>query len=278
MRIIQRAARHGPAVAGSAGFALLLVAALGAPLLAPYHPDAIDLARIEVPPGAGHPFGTDRLGRDVLTLVLFGARVSLAVGLAATAIAVLVGVGLGAAAGYHGGRVDAALMRFVDLMLAMPAFFLLVTLQALLTPSVGSLIAAVALVGWMRVARIVRGEFLSLRQREFAQAALALGVPSRRLIWRHLLPNAGGPIVVVATLGVADAILIESALSFLGLGVPPYLPSWGNLILSGQLNILNGVWWTALFPGGMLLATTLSITFLGDGIQQALALTGEGGA
>jgi len=274
----RRAARHRLAGAGGAGFALLLAAALGAPLLAPYPPDAIDLARIEVPPGAGHPFGTDRLGRDVLTLVLFGARVSLAVGVAATAVAVVVGVGLGAVAGYHGGRVDAALMRLVDLMLAMPAFFLLVTLQALLTPSVGSLIAAVALVGWMRVARIVRGEFLTLRQREFTEAALALGVPSGRLIWRHLLPNAAGPIVVAATLGVADAILIESALSFLGLGVPPYLPSWGNLILSGQLNILNGVWWTALFPGGMLLATTLSITFLGDGIQQALALTGEGGA
>lgn len=278
MRILQRAARHRLAAVGGAGCALLLLAAVAAPVLAPYCPDAIDLARIEVAPGPGHPFGTDRLGRDVLTLVLFGARVSLAVGLAATGLAVLVGVALGAAAGFHGGRVDAALMRFVDLMLAMPAFFLLVTLQALLTPSVGGLIAAVALVGWMRVARIARGEFLGLRQREFAEAALALGVPSGRLIWRHLLPNAAGPIVVVATLGVADAILIESALSFLGLGVPPYLPSWGNLILSGQLNILNGVWWTALFPGGMLLATTLSITFLGDGIQQALALTGEGGA
>ncbi|OGB95421.1 MAG: peptide ABC transporter permease [candidate division NC10 bacterium RBG_16_65_8] len=248
--------------------ALGLVAAL-APLLAPYDPAAYDVKQILLSPSAAHWFGTDQLGRDVLSRMLFGSRISMAVGFVSIGIAVLVGTLIGTVAAYYGGRVDEVLMRFVDLMLNFPRFFLLLTLIALLRPSIWVIMAVIGFTGWMGLARLVRGEILSLREREFVQGARALGAPDLRIMFRHILPNALVPVLVSATLGVAGAILTESGLSFLGLGVQPPTPSWGNILIDGKANI-EIAWWLSVFPGLAILMTVLAYNLFGEGLRDAL--------
>ena len=247
----------------------LFAVALLARWLAPYDPDFIDLKQVLMPPSPAHLLGTDTLGRDVLSRIIFGARVSLLVGFVAVGIATLIGLLVGALAGYYGGVLDQILMRLVDLMLCFPTIFLILAVIAVLGPNIWNIMAVIGLTGWMGVARLVRAEFLSLREREFVVAARALGASDVRLIWRHLLPNALTPVMVSATLGVAGAILVESSLSFLGLGVQPPTPSWGNMLTMGKDNI-EIAWWLSVFPGLAILVTVMSYNLLGEGIREAI--------
>lgn len=269
-RIVWRQLRRNRlALAGGAVVLLLGVVALSAPLLAPYDPAAYDVKRILLPPGPQHWLGTDQLGRDVLSRMLYGARISMAVGFVSVGIAVLLGTLIGTVAGYYGGRVDELLMRFVDLMLNFPRLFLLLTLIALLRPSIWVIMTVIGFTGWMGLARLVRGEILSLREREFVQGARALGAADARIMGKHILPNALVPVLVSATLGVAGAILTESGLSFLGLGVQPPTPSWGNILIDGKANI-EIAWWLSAFPGLAILVTVLAYNLLGEGLRDAL--------
>ena len=222
-----------------------------------------------MPPSAQHWLGTDPLGRDVLSRIIFGSQVSLKVGFVAVGLATLIGIIVGAAAGYYGGWVDLVLMRFVDLMLCFPSFFLILAVIALLEPSIFNIMVIIGVTSWMGVARLVRAEILSLKEREFVTAARALGASDVRLIMRHLLPNALAPVMVSATLMVAGAILTESALSFLGLGVQPPTPSWGNMLTAGKDNI-EIAWWLSVFPGLAILITVMSYNLLGEGIREAI--------
>jgi len=261
--------RNQLALAGGAIVLVLSLAALLASVLAPFDPSAYDVKKILLPPGPGHWLGTDQIGRDLLSRMLYGARISMAVGFVSVGIAVIIGTLIGTVAAYYGGRVDELLMRFVDLMLNFPRLFLLLTLIALLRPSIWVIMAVIGLTGWMGLARLVRGEILSLKEREFVMSARALGVPDRRIMFRHILPNALVPVLVSATLGVAGAILAESGLSFLGLGVQPPTPSWGNILTEGRANI-EIAWWLSVFPGMAILVTVLAYNLLGEGLRDAL--------
>jgi len=243
--------------------------ALFAPWLAPYDPAAIDVHAILLPPSSEHWCGTDTLGRDVFSRMLFGARVSLSVGFVAVGISIVIGVILGALAGYHGGRMDTVIMRATDMMLCFPTFFLILAVIAFLEPSIWNIMMVIGLTSWMGVARLVRAEFLSLRRREFVLAAESLGVPATAMMVRHLLPNAMGPVLVSAVLGVAGAVLMESGLSFLGLGVQPPDASWGNILTEGKDNI-QIAWWLSLYPGLAILITVLGYNLLGEGLRDAL--------
>ncbi|MFP3867330.1 MAG: oligopeptide ABC transporter permease [Desulfobacteraceae bacterium] len=247
---------------------LFLVSFL-APWLAPYDPNYIDLDAILMPPSSAHLFGTDPLGRDVFSRVLFGAQISLKVGFVSVGLATLIGLWIGALAGYYGGWLDNLLMRFVDLMLCFPTFFLILAVIAILEPSIWNIMVIIGLTSWMGVSRLVRAEFMSLKNREFVQAAQALGAKDARIIFRHLLPNSLAPVMVSATLGVAGAILTESALSFLGLGVQPPTPSWGNILTAGKDNI-EIAWWLSVFPGLAILITVMGYNLLGEGIREAI--------
>jgi peptide/nickel transport system permease protein len=240
-----------------------------APLLAPWDPNKPDTRRILTPPSPSHPLGTDQIGRDVLSRVLYGARVSLAVGFVSVGIATIIGVLLGAAAGYHGGLVDAAIMRVVDLMLVFPRFFLLLAVLAFLKPSIWTIMVVIGLSGWMGVARLVRAEFLTLREREFVVWSESIGASAARVVFRHILPNAMAPVLVAMTLGIPAAILTESGLSFLGLGVQPPYATWGNILTDGK-DALEIAWWMTLYPGLAILITVLSYNLLGEGIRDAL--------
>jgi peptide/nickel transport system permease protein len=213
--------------------------------------------------------GTDQLGRDQATRILYGGRVSLAVGLASALIATFLGTLVGALAGYFGKWVDSALMRFTDVMLSIPLLPLVIALSGFLRPSLPMLVGIIGGLGWMGTARLVRGQFLSLRGAEFVEASRALGSGHSRIMFRHILPNAIGPIVVSTTLAVGSAIIVESALSFFGLGVQPPTPTWGNL-LTGSSDWLETAPWLAAFPGLFILITVLSVNFLGDGLRDAL--------
>jgi peptide/nickel transport system permease protein len=264
-----RLKRNPMAMTGLALVLGLFAVALLAPWLAPYDPSFINLRQVLMPPSPDHLLGTDTLGRDVLSRIIFGAQISLLVGFVAVGIATLIGLLIGVLAGYYGGWVDSALMRLVDLMLCFPAFFLILAVIAVLEPSIWNIMAVIGLTSWMGVARLVRAEFLSLREREFVTAARALGAGDARLILRHMLPNALAPVMVSATLGVAGAILTESALSFLGLGVMPPTPSWGNILTAGKDNI-EIAWWLSVFPGLAILITVMSYNLLGEGIREAI--------
>jgi len=248
---------------------LALVAAFG-PLLAPYDPQYIDLLRKSQPPGDGHLLGTDRLGRDVLSRLLYGAQLSLVVAALATAIAATAGISLGALAGYGPPWLDNAVTRLIDVALALPTFFILVTVQAILPPNWLNVVVIVGLTTWMGPARIVRGNLLSLKRRDFVDAARLAGATPLRIVVRHLLPGVSSQIIVFLTLGLADAVLIEAALSFLGLGIPPYQASWGNMLIDGQVSILSGQWWITLFPGLAILIASLAFNLFGDGLQESL--------
>jgi len=253
-----------------AGIVVVLFAiALSAPILSPCNPTELDGQHILSGPDPHHWFGTDRLGRDVLSRVIWGSRISLLVGFVAVGIATLIGIFLGALAGYYGRWVDSLIMRFVDLMLCFPTFFLILAVIAFLEPSIWNIMVVIGLTGWMGVARLVRAEFLSLKEREFVLSARALGASDLRIIFRHILPNALAPVLVSATLGVAGAILTESALSFLGIGIQPPTPSWGNILTGGKDN-LEIAWWLSFFPGLAILITVLGYNLLGEGIRDAL--------
>lgn len=256
------------AMAGAAIVLVMFCLALLAPLLGG-DPGQIDIAHRLEPPSWAFPLGTDDLGRDVLTRILYGARISLLVGFVAVGIATAIGIVLGALAGYYGRWVDSLIMRFVDIMLCFPTFFLILAVVAFLEPSIWNIMIIIGLTGWMGVARLVRAEFLSLRERDFVLAARTAGARDGRIIFRHILPNALSPILVSATLGVAGAILTESALSFLGIGVQPPTPSWGNMLIAGK-QTLGTAWWLSAFPGLAILVTVLGYNLLGEGIRDAL--------
>ncbi|WP_136525116.1 oligopeptide ABC transporter permease [Geomonas ferrireducens] len=257
------------ATAGLVIIAVLFLLSLAAALVTPYSPDTIDAWHVLLPPSADHWFGTDELGRDVFTRVVYGARVSLKVGFVAVGIAVVVGTVVGLFAGFYGGWIDSVLMRVVDIMLCFPTFFLILAVIAMLEPSIWYIMVIIGLTGWMGVARLVRAEVLSLKSRDFILAARVLGASDLRIIFRHVLPNALSPVLVSATLGVAGAILTESALSFLGIGVQPPTPSWGNILTSGK-DYIEFAWWLSLFPGLAILVTVLSYNLVGEGIRDAL--------
>ncbi|CAG0951886.1 putative D,D-dipeptide transport system permease protein DdpC [Gammaproteobacteria bacterium] len=249
--------------------ASILLLALLAPWIAPYDPDAIDVKAILLPPSAAHWMGTDGLGRDVFSRMLFGARISLLVGFVAVGIATAIGVVLGAIAGYYRGWVDVVIMRLVDVMLSIPTFFLILAVIAFLTPSIWNIMIVIGLTSWMGVTRLVRAEFLSLREREYVLAAETLGAHDGRLIFRHLLPNSLTPIIVSSVLGIASAVLVESGLSFLGLGVQPPQASWGNILTDGK-EYIQFAWWLSAFPGLAILLTVLGYNLLGEGLRDAL--------
>jgi peptide/nickel transport system permease protein len=241
----------------------LVAAAIAAPALAPYPPDALDLGARREAPSAAHWFGTDDLGRDVLSRVLYGARVSLAVGLLSAAVAGASGVMVGGVAGYAGGALDAVLMRGTDAMLAVPRLPLLMIAASVLQPSVPLLVLLIGLAGWMETARVVRAEFLTLRGRGFVEGARAAGAGHARIIAAHLLPNAAHAVIVSLTLAVARGILLESALSFFGVGVQPPRASWGNMLYQAQATMATEPW-LALFPGAAILVCVLTVNALGE--------------
>ena len=270
MRAFWRAlSRNQLALFGGVVVICLATLAILAPVISPWDPNRPDIKKILDAPSKSHPLGTDQLGRDVLSRMLYGARVSLAVGFVSVGIATLIGIALGAAAGYHGGTIDAMVMRLVDLMLVFPRFFLLLAVLAFLRPSIWTIMVVIGLTGWMSVARLVRAEFLSLREREFVLWSQSIGASAFRIIWRHILPNAMAPVLVAMTLGIPAAILTESGLSFLGLGVQPPHASWGNILNEGKDAIEIG-WWLSAYPGVAILVTVLSYNLLGEGIRDAL--------
>lgn len=250
---------------------LLYLAALLGPLLAPYDPSAIgDVMQTRyLSPSWTHPFGTDEFGRDLFSRALYGARVSLSVGLLAMLVAVSLGTTYGAIAGYAGGAVDNLLMRIVDAVIAFPKFFLMLILVGIFEANIGLLILILGLTSWTDTARLVRGEILSLKEREFVVAARALGVARRLILFRHLIPNAMAPVLVSASLMIGGLIGAEAALSFLGIGVRPPTPSWGNMVSAGQ-DALLVAWWVAFFPGCLLAVTILCFNLLADGLLDAL--------
>jgi peptide/nickel transport system permease protein len=257
------------AMAGLVLVAGLAAVALAAPWIAPHDPTAIDARLILAGPSPGHLLGTDDLGRDVLSRMIYGARISLAVGFVSVGIAVVIGTALGACAGFFGGVADSVVMRFVDIMLCFPSTFLILAVIAFIGPSIWNVMFVIGLTGWMGVCRLVRAEFLTLRERDFVVAARAIGAGDARLIFRHILPNALAPVLVSAVLGVAGAILTESGLSFLGLGVQPPTPSWGNILTAGKDNI-DVAWWLSFFPGIAITMTMLGYNMLGEGLRDAL--------
>ena len=265
----QRFLKNKMALAGSVIVVSFFAVSLLAPWLAPYDPGAIDLKLVLMPPSAAHLLGTDQLGRDVLSRMIWGAKISLKVGFAATGLAIFIGTILGAIAGYYGRWVDAVIMRFVDIMLCFPTFFLILAVIAFLEPSIWNIMIVIGLTGWMGITRLVRADFTSLRERDFVLAARGIGAGDLRIILIHILPNAMASVLVAATLGVAGAILTESALSFLGIGVQPPTPSWGNILTAGKDNI-DIAWWLSLYPGLAILLTVLGYNLLGEGIRDSL--------
>jgi peptide/nickel transport system permease protein len=266
---VRRLRKDRLAVLGGAVVLCMVLVALSAPVLAPYDPNALDISAQLVPPSAGHWFGTDDLGRDVLSRMMYGAQVSLSVGFVAVGISLAIGIVLGTVAGYYGGRLDQFIMWLVDVMLVFPSIFLILAVIAFVGQSLFNIMVIIGVTSWMGVARLVRAEFLALREREFVAAVRAAGARNGRIIFRHILPNAMAPVLVSATFSIAGAILLESGLSFLGLGVPPPRATWGGLLTDGKAMIEVAPWLT-LFPGLAIFVTTLAYNLLGEGIRDAL--------
>lgn len=269
MKTTKRLLRNFAFTSGLVLTVTLILVALAAPLIAPTDPFSQDTARRLEAPSNDHPLGLDDLGRDVLSRVVWGARVSLRVGFSVVIIASLIGVTLGAMAGYFGGLMDVVVMRLCDILLAFPGILLAIALVAVLGPSLNNVILALATIGWVGYARLVRGQVLKVREMEYVTAARALGARSPRVIIRHVLPNVINPVIVMATLGLAGAILSEAALSFLGLGVQPPTPSWGAMLTAGRryLGLANHL---AIFPGAAIMLAVMGLNFLGDGLIDAL--------
>jgi peptide/nickel transport system permease protein len=265
----QRYKRNKLAVAGGIIVLALFFIAVLAPFISPYNPNEIDRRYILEPPSIRHPLGTDDLGRDILSRMIYGSRISLAVGFVAVGIATIIGMILGAVSGYYGGWTDRIIMRFIDIMLSIPTFFLILAVIAFVGPGIWNIMIVIGFTSWMGVARLVRAEFLSLKEREFVLAAKALGASNMRIIFRHIMVNSMAPVFVSAVLGVASAILVESALSFLGLGVQPPIPSWGNILTLGKDNI-EIAWWLSVFPGLAILVTVLGYNLVGEGLRDTL--------
>ncbi|MFB3763872.1 MAG: ABC transporter permease [Methanotrichaceae archaeon] len=250
---------------------ILALIAMMAPLISSHDPVKASLGEPDQAPSLNHPFGTDYLGRDLFSRVLYGTRVSMLVGICAAALTVFLGMLIGLSAGYFGGIVDSALMRFVDIIYSPPETILLMVLVTIFERNVWSIILAIAFTHWMSTARLVRSETLSIRQRPFVESAISLGAKDSYIIFRHIMPNLLYIAVVSVTLMTAHAILTESFLSFLGLGIPPHLPSWGNMLNEAQRDIMRGIWWTTIFPGLMIVITVFSINLLGEELKLRLA-------
>lgn len=261
--------RNRLAVFGLVLVIIFFIIAIFAPVISPYDPNDINSKHILEPPSREHLLGTDDLGRDVFSRMVYGSRISLEVGFVAVGIATFIGMILGALAGYYGRWTDRIIMRFVDIMLSIPTFFLILAVIAFIEPSIWNIMIVIGLTSWMGVARLVRAEFLSLKEREFVLAARSLGAGDMRIIFSHIMPNSTSPVFVSAVLGVAAAILVESALSFLGIGVQPPTPSWGNILALGKDNI-EIAWWLSVFPGIAILLTVLSYNLVGEGLRDAL--------
>ncbi|WNV80888.1 ABC transporter permease [Bacillus atrophaeus] len=259
------------AVAGGFILTIIILLAVFAPFVAPYSPESQSLINKLKPPSAQNLMGTDKFGRDIFTRILYGARVSLLVGFTSVIGAITIGTVVGAIAGYFKGIVDAILMRTVDVVLSIPDIFLLITLVTIFQPGMDKLILIFSLTGWTTTARLVRGEFLSLRSREFVLAAKTIGTRNYKIIFSHILPNSLGPIIVSATLKVGGVILAESTLSYLGFGIQPPIASWGNMLQDAQnFTLMIQAWWYPLFPGLFILITVLCFNFVGDGLRDAL--------
>ena len=265
--------RHKLAMIGLVIALLMTLMAVFAPLLAPFPPEQLHLEWVPrgqpLAPSLRNLFGTDALGRDYFSRAVYGGRVSLSVGLVSVGISLLIGIPLGAIAGYFGGIADEVISRLIDILLCIPTFFLILTVNAFLSPSIFNIMAVLGVFGWMGVARLVRAQFLSLKEQEFIQAARALGLKDRAIIFRHLLPNSLAPVVVAATLGVARAIIYESSLSYLGMGVQEPTSSWGSMLRVSQ-SYLSSAPWLAIFPGILISLAVLALNFMGDGLRDAI--------
>ena len=271
-RVWRRFLRHRLAVVSALFLAgMILLSFPLAPLVTPSDPDRIDLKAIGKAPSLAHPLGTDMTGRDLWSRLVYGGRVSLSVGAVAVSIYVTLGVLLGSLAGYYGGRVDGWIMRFTEVVMAFPTLIILITIVAILGPGLFNSMIAIGLIGWTGIARLVRGQILSLREMDFVSAAQAVGSTQGRILRQHILPNVVAPIIVAATFGIAGAILTEAGLSFLGLGIKPPTPSWGNMINEAQqLTVIESKPWIWLGPGLMITLSVLAINFIGDGLRDAL--------
>jgi peptide/nickel transport system permease protein len=274
-----RFSRHKIAVAALIFVTLLTLASALAPLLSSHDPYRSSFRTRWLAPSTEFPMGTDDLGRDLLTRVLYGGRISLSVGFLAILLAIIIGTSVGAVAGFYGGRLDNGLMRLVDVMLSLPRLFMLILMTIILRSfnspllqvlgGVPIIVVVIGILAWMGVARLVRASFLSLKEKEFIEAARASGASNVRIIFRHILPNAMSPVIVAATLGLAGAIISESGLSFLGLGVQPPTPTWGNMLTNAQDEMLKGHTWMAFFPGVMIFVTVICMNYIGDGLRDA---------
>lgn len=260
---------HKPALVSLIIIFIIVILAIFAPFLSPYDPFEINVEKILQPPSLEHPLGTDLLGRDVLSRMIYASRISLQVSIVAVGISLGIGIVLGAIAGYFGGVIDLLICRFIDIMLCFPTIFLILAMVAYLEPSILTIMIVIGLTSWMGVARLVRAEILSLKERDFILIAKIYGASTFRIIFKHLLPNAFPPIFVSGSLGLGQAILIESALSFLGIGVQPPVPSWGNMLIEGK-ETLEVAWWLSFFPGMAILITVLAFTILGESLQEIL--------
>lgn len=269
--ILRRFIKNKLALIGLILLVLFILAAIFAPLLTTYQRDSIDLLNIESAPSLNHLLGTDELGRDVFTRLLYGGRVSLGVALSATVLQLLIGVTLGCTSGFYGKWIDNVIMRIVDTIMCFPFFVIAITIASLIGPSVWNVILIIGLLQWTGIVRIVRAEILSLKQSEFIEAARALGISDFKIIITHLIPNTLSPIIVNATLNIAQGILMEAGLSFLGLGVKQPQPSWGNILSAAQsMRVLKFEWWLWIPAGLLVFLSVLSINFVGDGLRDAL--------
>ena len=269
-RFWRRLRRHKLGMLGLSMLVILVIAAIFAPIVAGVDPAAMDLKMKNKPPSSEHILGTDAIGRDVWARLVYGARVSLSVGLVAVGIYTSIALVLGSVSGYVGGHVDNVIMRFTDIIMCFPTFLLIITVAAVLPPNIFNIMVIIGIFGWPGMTRLIRGQFLSLRSQDFVTAAVAMGVPTRRIIFRHILPNVVGPVVVAATLGLAGAILTESSLSFLGLGVQQPTPSWGQTLTTAlQLPILENLPWRWLPSAVAIAFAVLSMNFFGDALRDA---------
>lgn len=265
----RRFTRRRAAVWSLTFFVVIGVACALAPVIAPYPFDGIDLDSVKQPPSRSHWMGTDDLGRDVFTRMLFGGRVSILIGLLAAVVGTFLGTAIGAVAGYHGGVIDNVLMRLTDVAYAIPSLPLLIILSAYSRAALISMVLIIGLLSWMTTARVVRSQVLSIKEMDYVEAARSMGATDLRILVRHIVPNALGPILVGATLGVGNAIMIESSLSFLGLGVQPPTPTWGNMLMDSQATMVTKPWLT-LFPGLAIMLVVLAVNFMGDALRDAM--------